>query len=204
MNNYFVYIYLDPTKSGDYIYNEYKFDYEPIYVGCSNYERIYKHLYDVRCNRKLTKYTNACFYQKIKEILDKNKEPIIIKIIDFLSKKEAFLLERKIIGLIGRKSEGTGILTNIAEGGMGYITYGNKNPLFGTKWKEERKVIHGNKVRVWQIENGVVASKEWICIGPDGVEHKITNLRNFCRKNTLGYDSALKYGSTKGWKITRV
>lgn len=30
---YYVYCYLDPRKEGVYVFGEYQFDYEPIYVG---------------------------------------------------------------------------------------------------------------------------------------------------------------------------
>jgi len=33
MNNFYIYICLDPRKSGIYKYEKYKFDYEPFYVG---------------------------------------------------------------------------------------------------------------------------------------------------------------------------
>lgn len=39
MENKLVYIFLDPRKPGDYNYDEYHFDFEPIYVGIGNKNR---------------------------------------------------------------------------------------------------------------------------------------------------------------------
>jgi hypothetical protein len=34
-NNSFIYVYLDPRRTGEYKYGEYKFQNEPFYVGVS-------------------------------------------------------------------------------------------------------------------------------------------------------------------------
>ena len=59
-NIFYVYVYLDPRKPGDYIYGEYHFDYEPFYVGKGRYNRLYIHL-------KKNIY-NPHFHNKIKKI----------------------------------------------------------------------------------------------------------------------------------------
>jgi hypothetical protein len=43
-NDFYVYVYCDPRKPGDYIYEKYKFLYEPFYVGKGRKRRWLEHL----------------------------------------------------------------------------------------------------------------------------------------------------------------
>ena len=45
MNKYYIYIYLDPRKPGNYKYNNLCFNYEPIYIGKGKGYRYRGHLY---------------------------------------------------------------------------------------------------------------------------------------------------------------
>lgn len=40
LKDFYVYVYLDPRKSGEYIYDDLKFNYEPFYVGKGRGDRI--------------------------------------------------------------------------------------------------------------------------------------------------------------------
>jgi hypothetical protein len=44
---YFIYCFLDPRKPGDFIYDDLKFDYEPIYIGKGKGIRPKRHLLKV-------------------------------------------------------------------------------------------------------------------------------------------------------------
>ena len=113
MFGYYVYIYLDPRKKGNYNYGSYKFNYEPFYVGKGKNNR-YKDL------NKRSKY----FKRIINKIKESGLEPIVLKLKENVIEKESFILESELIKLIGRKDTGKGPLinfTNGGEGGGGYI-----------------------------------------------------------------------------------
>ena len=105
-----VYIYLDHRKPGKYIYDDMKFEFEPIYIGKGSYSRPSGHKYTI--NKKKTR-----FYSKYKKILKETNEPpkyLIIK--NNLTEQEANKLETKLISKIG-KIENGGTLTNLTNGG---------------------------------------------------------------------------------------
>lgn len=73
MNNFYVYVYLDPLISGKYEYGDYKFDFEPFYVGKGKNKRLYYHIteaeryYESGFNRDRV---NISKVEKIKNIID--------------------------------------------------------------------------------------------------------------------------------------
>jgi hypothetical protein len=44
LDNFYIYIYLDPRKPGKYVYGMYVFDYEPFYVGKGKDKQYISHL----------------------------------------------------------------------------------------------------------------------------------------------------------------
>jgi hypothetical protein len=116
-NDYYVYIYLDPRKSGKYVYDDLQFENEPFYVGKGRGYRIYEHLRE-------TRYINSYKINKINKIKKEGDAPIIRKIYENLSEKEAFLKEKEIILKIGRLKNGP--LVNFSDGGEGQSGYKHK------------------------------------------------------------------------------
>ena len=109
-NRWYVYVFLDSTKPGEYIYNNLKFGYEPFYVGKGTGDRIITS----KCDKNKT-YK----YNKIKKIKRIGGKIISFKLIDNLSFNESNILEIKYIELIGRKDLNRGPLTNLTDGGDG-------------------------------------------------------------------------------------
>jgi len=128
-NNSFIYVYLDPRKKGEYIYDEYHFEYEPFYVGVSSgktiHDRKNRHLYYAKLDKDITNNN----YKKniIRSILSDDLEPIIIKYFEGLSLHESFLKEKDMIEKIGNRYDKSGPLINISKGGDGGDTFSN-NP----------------------------------------------------------------------------
>lgn len=112
---FYVYVYLDPRKKGDYGYDDYEFECEPFYVGKGHGKRSLEHLRESQLKHKTHKNN------KIKKIRSEGLEPIIIKISENLFESDAFDSEVKLIKLIGRYDLGDGPLTNKTDGGEGIV-----------------------------------------------------------------------------------
>jgi len=113
---FYVYVYLDPTKPGRYIFGEYTFDHAPFYVGKGHGKRSTKHLteYNLKVN------SNKLFVNTIKKIQRTcGHDPFIIPYKDNISEQSALELEVSMILTIGRKNLHEGPLCNLTNGGDG-------------------------------------------------------------------------------------
>ena len=129
-DDHYVYIYLDPRKSGNFIYNDLIFNEEPFYVGSGRKYRKRYHLYETeKCHKNKPKFF------KIKKIKSLGMVPTIIEIYSKLSKKDSILLEADIMQKIGFKFNNTGPLLNFKMPGAEDILVvklcGKNNPMFG-------------------------------------------------------------------------
>lgn len=170
---YYVYIYLDPTKLGQHLYNEYLFEYEPFYVGYGHNNRKNDHIKEAKTNKKSYKLN------KIRKIISDGLSPIIITYQENLSENDAKNLEIKLIKSIGRKDLKLGPLTNLTSGGDGSsgfipsqelrelwskIRTGTKNGMYNKKHSNESKEKESN-TRKEKIKNGEIVptkhTQEW-------------------------------------------
>ena len=74
-NKFYIYVYLDPRKPGNFKYGGYTFKYEPFYVGKGQNYRYKEHLYE-SYNKKDNNSHKCNIIRKIKRLTGKN--PIII------------------------------------------------------------------------------------------------------------------------------
>jgi len=160
LNKSFVYVYLDPRKPGKFIYDEIQFDFEPFYIGKgSSKKQLYRHLNEAK-NETIK---NSIKFYKIKHILNNNMEPIILKIKDNISEKEAYALEREIIFKIGRICIKTGPLSNLIEGGKGGV-YNPPNKLrkLYSKHAKNKKYeeIYGEEKAKELKQKRIISNKE--------------------------------------------
>lgn len=116
-NNYYVYVYSDPRVSGKFVYGEYTFQCEPFYIGKGKNRRMFEH---IRLLDKENYNYNPHKTRKIKQIINATgSKPLIFKLKDGLSEKEALAFEVEIIKTIGRYDLKTGPLLNLSDGGDG-------------------------------------------------------------------------------------
>lgn len=104
---YYVYVYLNPLVPGKFKYDEFEFDYQPIYVGKGCGDRHIQHLNDAK---------NKSLKLLIEVLKNKNKEPIILKLKENIQSYAAYKLESKLILAIGRSNLGKGPLLNNSGG----------------------------------------------------------------------------------------
>lgn len=95
-NEFCVYVFLDPSKPGDYKYGEYSFDFEPIYVGKGKSTRPKNHLYKFKNGK-------TYFYNKLKKIVGSGVEPLWVIVKNKLTETEAFSEEIRLISIIRKK-----------------------------------------------------------------------------------------------------
>ena len=81
----YVYVYLDPRKPGIFEYGDYKFDYEPFYVGYGSQQtRMRAHLRDA----KKHKGSEHPKFAKIHKIWAEGLDPILIQYQKNLSREK--------------------------------------------------------------------------------------------------------------------
>lgn len=115
MNHYYVYVYLDPRKPGNFRYGDIEFDFEPFYVGKGIGSRYLSHIYVAKKTEESTHKLN-----KIRKIIKEENELPIIEFPFFgLDESTAFEKEIELITDIGRIDLSTGPLVNLTNGGDG-------------------------------------------------------------------------------------
>lgn len=148
---YYVYVFLDPRKPGNYQYGEYKFDYEPYYVGKGKNRRYRNHF----TKGSLNSCKNSYKRNKINKLVSLGFNPI--NYIQFPYKNEteekAFSIESLLIKLIGRFDLNLGPLTNLTDGGEGVSGCPSKNKgktleeIFGNKGAKRLRMERSERMR---------------------------------------------------------
>lgn len=139
MNDYYVYVYLDPRKPGVFIYHDLEFNFEPFYVGKGTKNRSHS---GIRDKKKSLKVNKIC------SILKSGNFPIIIKIFENICNEESCKKEIETISKIGRMNINLGPLTNMTDGGTGGL---------GLKHKQEWKKILSKPVI--QLKDNIVINE---------------------------------------------
>lgn len=110
MKNFYVYVFLDPRKPGNYCYGDLSFICEPFYIGKGMLNRINISKYDK---------SNKFKVNKIKKIESCGLKIISYKVFDNLTEEESFTIEKDLINKIGKLINESGPLVNFSDGGNG-------------------------------------------------------------------------------------
>lgn len=136
-NRFYVYIYLDPRKQGDYIYGQYSFEFQPLYIGKGSGDRYLHHLRDaLNPVIELATYHNRLKLASLRKLLklDIDMYDYILKVATGITEDRAIQIESELIKAIGMRSNNTGVLTNLTIGGYGATGY-----KYSDKQKAERR-----------------------------------------------------------------
>jgi hypothetical protein len=120
MKKFYVYVYLNPLKTGIFDFGDFVFYNEPFYVGKGCYNRIDYHFNKIKLHLetgKKIREANLHKFNTIAKIINAKKEPIRIKVSIELTEDDALELEVKLIETIGRNDLKKGPLTNLTDGG---------------------------------------------------------------------------------------
>lgn len=201
--DYYVYIYLNQLKEGKWNFKEHTFDYEPFYVGKGRKKRDKSHLCPSNLKRK--SYKNNTIKKILKETGEK---PIHFRIYENLTNEEAIKLEAELIDYFGRVDAGTGILTNLTDGGEGVNNFADKN--ISKPWARKKVYqyeLSGEYVREWKSiasvdlggmytsnistaikKNGTFAGYIWSFKKVDNMKPRIKNQMKITYKNIKQID----------------
>jgi len=155
MENY-VYVILDITESGEWKYKDKTFINKPIYVGMGIGNRYLAHF----TLKLYSKESNFTKHKLIKKLIESGNKPLSIKVFENLDREKAKEIEIDMIKHFGKSIDGSGILTNITDGGdeTRYNKLGGENP-------------HSKKVYQYALDGGFI--KQWDCLREIGRELKV-------------------------------
>jgi len=146
-NEHYVYIYTDPRKAAKYEYNGFTLNHEPFYVGSGKGYRWKRHLTAFEIDWDYNTIKNG----KIKHLLtefDLTKYIVFYK--TNLTKEESLSIEKDLIRHFGRLNNGTGILSNMTDGGEGWL--GAASPFKGKTYEEIHGVEKAKKLKKKRAE----------------------------------------------------
>ncbi len=142
---------MDQRKSGKWVFKDKTFDFQPFYIGKGCRDRETAHLFTSSLKGKSLKNN------KIKSILrHTQEEPIHYRVYENLSEEEALSLEIEMIKYFGRVDLGTGILTNMTDGGdTSNLSKGTRRIIA----KKNHMRLDKNTIHGLRIHNGNFYSK---------------------------------------------
>lgn len=198
--HFYVYIYLNPNKSGDFFYEGYHFEHEPFYVGKGSNKRAQEHLTIARTDRKTH---HVRLKRQIQEILSTNNIPIIAIIkSNIVDENEALETEANLMNLIGTQDKLSGPLLNYKaskggrKGRKGSTFKKKKSPIpKGTKLflTEQQRTLRSERLTTLK-KNDVIQIRVTLKNNPN------TNTKDLARAFNTNINAIYKIKSYITWK----
>lgn len=125
-----------PDSNFNTVVGEITFHHKPFYIGIGKTTRPYQHLKEADKTHNRTIKHNII--RKIRK--EYGQEPIINILKSFTDRNDALQLEAELVEFFGKIANGTGILSNICDGGHNNpVLPGCLNPMFGRPLSEESR-----------------------------------------------------------------
>ena len=167
-NRYYVYIYLNQTKPGIWLFKDHVFNYQPFYVGKGVNDREIEHLRPYQLKKKTVKSS------VIKSIFNKTGEqPIHYRLYVNLNELDAVEIEKEIIKHFGRIDTNTGILTNGTDGGDGANNFSEET---------KKRIGKSNSKKVYQYTLDGIFLREWCPVNSIDLENT-SNISTAIKRN---------------------
>lgn len=196
---YYVYCYCDPRKIYNLTILDYKFEFEPFYIGYGSNNRKEYHLMEYRTSLQYElKDRNRLKLNTIASIINFGVQPLIITLIENLDKYTAQRYEQKFISMIGTKMNVVGVdkrgpLTNLTVGGDGGDTFSGKKHSLETRRKmslSSKRRIPFNINTLKKMSNSQRARN--IIISPEKRKRMLNGLLNMSREARNNISKATK------------
>lgn len=174
-NDFYIYVYLDNRKPGEWSFNDVHFKYQPFYIGKGRGSRINCHLQPKQLNQ------NTIKNNKIKSIIRETGElPLHYKIFENISFDLSNQIEINMIKHFGRINLNNGILSNMTDGGEGFknmiFTEGSKKKMSTSRYKNNQTYSnHGSSKIIEKYDLN------------DNFLDRYDSLREASEKNNLGF-----------------
>jgi hypothetical protein len=191
----YIYVYLDNRKPGRWDYKNIEFTHQPFYIGKGKNFRINHHLQPKNLNK------NTIKNNIIKTIIKETDElPLHYKIFENLTFEESNTIEMDIIQHFGRMNLGSGILSNMTDGGEGF-----RNVIFTDETKKKMSNIaigsktYGNNgmskiVEKYDLNDVFLESFNSLREASESIGKDFKNISSCCRgKSKTAYGFKWKY-----------
>ena len=195
-NEYYIYVYLDNRKYGEWEYKDIIFHYQPFYIGKGKKSRINHHLQPNNLSK------NTIKNNIIKSIIKETDElPLHYKIFENITFEDSIEIEMDIIKHFGRINLNNGILSNMTDGGEGFrnmiVTDATKINMSISAKKCDRTYANNGMSKIvekYDLNDNFLSSFNSLREAAESIDKDFKNISSCCRgKSHTAYGFKWKY-----------